>query len=104
MKAISLKGEFKTFPIKKVLKEVLETVPPPTAQKPGISPGEMAFRLKIIRFLEEAEEELLLEDVDHAQLDAIVQHFPFGVVSQDIVDIAEAVKNAESVEAQRKKG
>lgn len=102
MKAVPL-TEFEKYKTRDILVEVLNTPPPPTRDKlyGGVTPSEMAFRIDAIKKIKEADKEVLLEDVDHAQLNQIVQSFPFSIIHADILAICRLVEKAETIDVQK---
>jgi hypothetical protein len=98
MKAIKLE-KFSEMSTKEVLTGILNGLPKNSG---GANIGEIRYRLGLLEKVESAEDELLLEDAEHGRLVDIVANFPFGIVHRDLVAIADAIENADTVEAQRK--
>lgn len=96
MKSIKLE-KFEEVTSAEVLKGIVEMVP----RGQGVSIGDMRWRLKMIDQIDASDSELLIEDADYDKLNAMVVDFPFGIVSADLVKIADAVEKAEKVEAKK---
>ena len=69
-------------------------------QKPGAGRGinveEMRRRFRILEAIEKAEQdnELSLEDADHALLVGLYRDFQFGLVNERVLEIADDLDNA----------
>lgn len=60
----------------------------------GFTTAEMKARLKVSTVLDKAITEISLEDADHEKLVSLVKDMKWGIMSQDLIDLEEAVLNA----------
>jgi hypothetical protein len=76
------------FSTAKVLREVLQ-VPGPA----GVNVEEMRERLRLLRLVDEAsgEKVLELEDGDYEQLVQLIRNFRFGMVTKDLIEIVDGI-------------
>lgn len=80
---------------------------PPTdersGQPRGFGPVEMRKRLKIVKLIENAKDEVLLENSDWSELKTCVTNQKWMLLDEAITDFSDAVENAEEVEVEEKK-
>lgn len=87
-KTVEIKGAAPTS-YAELLKVCLD-VPP----QGGFTTTEMKSRLRLANALDKANGHIELEDSDHSKLMELVKDMKWGVVSQDLIDLEEAVLNA----------
>ena len=87
-KTISIKGS-EPSKYSDLLKICLDSIP-----QGGLTTSEMKARLKVATALDNAAENIQLEDADHDKLVSLVKEMKWGVVAQEIIDLEEAVLNA----------
>ena len=87
-KTVEIKGAAPTS-YAELLKVCLD-VPP----QGGFTTTEMKARLRVSSALDKANGHIELEDADYNKLVELIKDMKWGVVSQDLVDLEEAVINA----------
>lgn len=106
MKTITMK-KFKTdngeeLKYADLMKNALNNLTPEVRQAGGFSPSDMAERIRVLNAIDNVKEDkLILEDSDYAILAKVVKNQRFGIIHQGLVDYAEDVKNAKSIEEKK---
>lgn len=90
---------------KTLISNVLNTSPTNQQGQPtGFSPSEMKERVRVLDILEDAEDELVLEDSDHRVLTSALKGFKWGFVHGRLIDFVEEIEEAEPVSVEDVRG